>query len=169
MNAKKRVLYSILILVAVGLDMIVKHLCTVYIKPVGAVTAIPGILDLHYCENTGAAFSILSGHTWFFIILTGLLVLLFSLYLYAGRIQNRIASFSAALIIAGGLGNLIDRCIYGYVVDMFEFTFVNFAIFNVADIFVTCGTVIFLCCYAFSKDEVVEWNLFRRKRTPDGE
>lgn len=167
MNARKNILYIVIIFVSVVIDQVVKYLCSLYIKPIGSVSIIDNIIGLRYCENTGAAFSILEGKTWFFIILTTLLVLVFGTYLFAGKIMTTAAAISVSFIVAGGLGNLIDRCLHGYVIDMFEFLFIDFAIFNVADVFVTCGAVVFILCYAFSRREVIEWNLFRSRKTPE--
>ena len=100
-------------------------------------------LDLYYAENTGAAFSILENGTVFFIIFTTVfLILLMALLI---RLQKRkIPMLKAALvmIIAGGIGNLIDRVIHGFVIDLFHFGFFEFPIFNFADTLITIGAVL---------------------------
>ena len=164
---KRNVLFSIGILLAVLIDQFVKYVVVLYVKPVSVIPVVDGILDLHYCENTGAAFSFLAGKNWFFIIATILFSIFLLFLLYTGRIRGLLAGICAMFIVAGGLGNLIDRCVWGYVVDMFELKFISFAIFNVADIFITCGAIVFIICYIFSKGEVIEWNSSRSKRTSE--
>ena len=67
----------------------------------------------------------------------------------------------------GGIGNLIDRFNYEFVVDMFDFTLINFAVFNVADIFVTCGSILFLIIFLFTKGEVIDLESRKKKDIPD--
>lgn len=127
-------------------DQITKFLAIEFLKDANPVTFIPNILDLRYIENTGAAFSILEGRSYIFVAIT-LLVLAFGYRLYkTNQIKHITGKIACVLIASGGIGNLIDRVLHGFVVDMFEFTFMNFAIFNVADIFITLGGAI-LCIY----------------------
>lgn len=119
-------------------------------------TLIPGVLDLRYVENTGAAFSMMRGMRWLFIPITMVIIAVLAFYLLRNRKQEKIYTRVAlACVIGGALGNLIDRILYGYVVDMFEPTFMNFAVFNVADIFVTCGTAALVIIILFlSRDKI---------------
>jgi len=120
------------------LDRISKHAAASALAPHGVRSALPGILSWVYTENRGAAFSILSGKSLFLILLTLLLIGLIFLYLIRHP-QNPVAErLGLWCILAGGLGNLWDRLAYGHVIDFIRLDFVNFAIFNVADIFV-CG------------------------------
>lgn len=102
---------------------------------------IPGVVALNYAENTGAAFSALSGATWLVSGLSVALILAVTALLAADEKMSRWARLGLWLVVAGGLGNLYDRLTYGYVVDFIELLFINFAIFNVADICVCCGAV----------------------------
>ncbi len=103
---------------------------------------IPGILGLFRTENTGAAFGIFPNATWILAIISGLVLIGLLIAFYLKRIVTHpLAVISAGLICCGAAGNLIDRIRFGYVVDMFEFLFVNFAIFNLADVFVTLGGI----------------------------
>lgn len=102
---------------------------------------IPGVVALRYAENTGAAFSALSGATWLVSGLSVALILAVTALLAADDKMSRWARLGLWLVVAGGLGNLYDRLAYGYVVDFIELLFMNFAIFNVADICVCCGAV----------------------------
>lgn len=101
---------------------------------------LPPLVRLRRVHNYGAAWSSFSGARWLLIGVTavGLGVLV---WLLAKIVRHPLGVWSLTLVIAGGIGNLIDRVRVGYVVDMFEFMFTSFPVFNVADIFVTCGTV----------------------------
>lgn len=100
---------------------------------------LPGILHLHYTQNTGAAFSILTGQRWLLSFLAATAALL--LYLFRHRITEgkRILRLALGLILGGTLGNLIDRLCYGYVIDFLEFGFIRFPVFNLADTALTLG------------------------------
>ena len=117
-------LYVVGIAVLIALDQITKYLATLYLAPVGVLPFIPGVMELRYVLNDGAAFSLLSG------VEGGRVILL---------VFTGIALAALVLIIAGGLGNFVDRALNGVVVDFFATTFMNFAVFNVADIFVCMG------------------------------
>jgi signal peptidase II len=100
------------------------------------------IIDITYCENTGAAFSTFSGNKLFLIGLTSLLMIFCLVYLFKTKDKRQI--FCLAMIIGGGIGNLIDRIFRGYVVDFFEIKPFTFGIFNVADSFVCIGVFFFV-------------------------
>ena len=110
------------------------------------------MLGLTHIHNTGAAFSMLSGARWFFVVLTTVFVVFALWVLYAKKITHPMGRWTLVLIVAGALGNLIDRALYGYVVDMFEVLFMHFAVFNVADIFVVVGGILFCIYYGFLHD-----------------
>lgn len=118
------------------------------------MTLVPGAIDLRYVENTGAAFSMMRGMRWLFIPITTIIIVVLTIYLLRNRKKDHIMTrIALSCVIGGALGNLIDRVLYSYVVDMFEFAFMNFAVFNVADVFVTCGTaVLVVIILFFSKD-----------------
>lgn len=102
------------------------------------------IIKLSYCENTGAAFSIFKDKLPFLIIITSLFIL-FGLYLILfKKITKPIMVYSIALMIAGGIGNLIDRIFRGFVVDYIEIRIFRFAIFNFADCCVVIGAILLL-------------------------
>lgn len=108
----------------------------------GPVPFIPGVLDFSLVMNTGAAFSIGSGSTWVFVVLAVAICL--GLVIWVAREREMPVSLVCALgaVAGGGVGNLIDRVVAGRVTDFFCTTFIDFPVFNVADIFVTCGVVI---------------------------
>lgn len=143
---------AILIAAAVLLDQLTKYWATSGLAE-GAVTVIPGVVDFHYTQNTGAAFSMLSNGTLFLTIISVVMsaALIFVIYRYRDKLP-RAMRILLALIAGGAIGNLIDRVIFGYVVDFIEFTFMNFAIFNVADIFVTLAGIGVVCYVFFTKE-----------------
>lgn len=158
--AKKHyVLCAIILLVALILDRFVKFLTVEFIKPVGSVPVINGVFNFTYRNNTGAAFSMFEGQRWLLIAVTSLVISILVYIIVSGRLKNIFAMYALTLIIAGGMGNLFDRIFTGYVVDTFDFCLINFAVFNVADTFVTCGTIAFLICYLVSKEGVFQWKL----------
>ena len=120
-------------------DQYSKYLATHYLMGNGSVTVLPGISGLKYIENTGAAFSILSNSTDFLIIVTAVAIAVMAYMFWFKNYGNSFERFCFTLIIAGGIGNLIDRVLNGFVVDYFEFLFMNFAVFNVADVYVCTG------------------------------
>lgn len=124
------------------LDQLTKVLAILHLKDQGPVVCIPGILQLHYAENTGAAFSMLNGQRYFFIGLTVLVLAIVTWILWKGLLKNAFGYCALALCLSGTIGNFIDRLIRGYVVDLFEPTFISFAIFNVADICLTIGAIL---------------------------
>lgn len=150
---KKRLLPpAVFILAIVALDAAVKTLVVANLKQVGSVVLLPGVFALTYAENTGAAFSILSGSQWFLtaVRVVGILAILW--FLWKGTFRHPVGVVAAAAVVGGGIGNLIDLIRYGYVVDMFEFLFVRFAIFNVADCFITGGVVLLAVYILFFHD-----------------
>lgn len=117
---------------------------------------IPGFASFHYLQNTGAAFSIFSNATWLLTILSVVLVIAMFYVLYKTKdYKSRLLRLALLFIIGGAIGNMIDRIFLGFVRDMIEFTFVKFAVFNVADSFVCIGAVllgVFLLFYWDKKD-----------------
>lgn len=117
-----------------------------------SIMLIPGLLQLTYVENRGAAFGIFQGRVEILSIAT-FAVVLFFIYLLIRKVKNRLAMCSLTLIIAGGIGNLIDRVTRGFVVDFFDISpLFNFPVFNFADCCVVVGTVL-LVIYIFFFDD----------------
>mgnify|MGYP002511378471 CR=1 FL=1 len=150
--------YAILATALVVLDQIVKYLVRANIPLGGSVPFIPYLLDLTYVQNTGAAFSMLRSHTWVLTLISTVVVVAMCALLVKGFFKNRLGLFSAALVLAGGMGNLIDRVVFGFVTDMFKTTFMEFAVFNVADCCITVGVpLLFLYVWLYvGKDEKKE-------------
>ncbi len=145
-------LYAIVAVLALIVDQLVKYWTTVKIVvDTGEAKLIPGFIHLANVHNTGAAFSFLEGARWFFVVLCILFVAVVVYVLAKNIIRQPLARWMAVLVMAGAIGNCIDRIVCGYVVDMFEFEFVRFPVFNVADIYITVGAVIFCICILLEK------------------
>lgn len=144
-------LFSAALLVA--LDQIFKALASQHLQD-GSITLIENILELRYTENTGAAFSSFSGATTALIVVTVVLLAVLIVALVAGKIKGRLLNVCAVMILAGGVGNLIDRIACGYVTDYIHVLFIDFPVFNFADILVTCG--VFIALGRIIYDMVVE-------------
>ncbi|MBR5265781.1 MAG: signal peptidase II [Clostridia bacterium] len=141
-------IYIFLFIAFLACDMWVKNWTLTVLKEVGSMEVLPKLLALTYAENKGAAFSMLSGARWFFVIAALAFVVALIVMYKKNHFVNWWSKLGAVMVAAGAIGNAIDRMRYGFVVDMFEFLFVKFAIFNVADVFITIGAVIF-CLYIF--------------------
>ena len=145
--------------VAVILDQITKYLTVAHIPLDGHVDFIPGFLGFTYCQNDGAAWSMLSGQQWVFaIVFAAFTIGVIWEYKKKYFAFSTFERWCIAAVYAGGLGNMIDRVRLGYVVDMIQTEFMDFPIFNVADCFITCGAIalIFHLVFfnkAFWKDE----------------
>ena len=146
-------LYSIVALLVVILDQAVKYWVTNTLLGYDIVKFIPDVISLVNVPNDGAAFSLLSGGgaRIYFIIVTVVFCIAVILALATNFISGRVARWSLVMVAAGGFANCIDRVIYGYVVDMFKVELFNFAIFNVADIFITVFAIVFALAIIFEK------------------
>ncbi|MBQ3603500.1 MAG: signal peptidase II [Clostridia bacterium] len=110
----------------------------------GIYTVIPDILQLRYVENTGAAFSLFSGKTELLSVFTAAVLLAGFVLIFTNKIKSKLVLTSVVMLMGGGLGNLIDRVFRHFVVDYIEVLFVDFAVFNFADCFVTVGEFILI-------------------------
>ena len=141
---KRKVTVPIVIVVLIALDQWVKFKIVKNIQLGEVKPFIPKILSLTYLRNTGAAFSILENQQWLFAVIT-LVVIGAAIWYLSKHIKGSVWLLSAlSLIIAGGIGNFIDRMRQGFVVDMFQLDFINFAIFNVADSYLTIGVLVLI-------------------------
>lgn len=148
-------LYAIVAIIALIIDQAVKYWTTTHIVLMtGTKKFIPGFIYLTNYHNEGAAFSMLSGARWLFVALCIIFVGVVIYVLATDIIKGKIARWSAVVVLAGAVGNCIDRILNGYVVDMFVFEFVDFAVFNVADIYITCGAIVFCLCVLLDKSEL---------------
>lgn len=116
----------------------------VEVKNGGNITLIDGFLDLTYSENTGMGFGLGQDSTLGITIMTAILIVAILGYLIFFKKEKAYIRIPLIMVAAGGIGNLVDRTQLGYVRDFFEFTFMDFAIFNIADVFVTVGAIVLI-------------------------
>ena len=143
-------LYAGIVVVFVALDQIVKYLVRANIELGEVVDFIPHVLGLSYVQNTGAAFSILSTHTWLLTLISAIASVGIAVAIRKNVFRHRAGKVILSFILAGAVGNLIDRALFGFVTDMFKTLFMNFAVFNVADICVVCGgiaMIVYVLCF----------------------
>ena len=152
------VLLLVVCAAAAALDQLIKALVVANIPLGGSVQAIPGLFHLTYVQNTGAAFSMLEGARTFFLILTAIFLAIM-VYCAVKKVFPRPYFWFLAVITGGAIGNLIDRMLHGYVVDMFALDFMRFAVFNFADLCITFGAAL-LILYAL---------LFEKRQKPKKE
>lgn len=143
----------ITIAVILLLDQASKYLTDIHLSPLG--TTIPvwkDVFHLTSAHNTGAAWGMLKGFRWFFVVLTVVVVVLLVLFLIKYRKKlHWLPRLILSMIIAGAVGNLIDRIAFGYVRDMFYFVLINFPVFNVADSALSVGCVLLVINIMFMK------------------
>lgn len=169
-TAEKKRTSPLLLLIAgailVIFDQFTKYLAVSHLAGREARVLIPGILELRYLENNGAAFSMLQNQQWFFYILTAVF-LIFAIWLMRRIPQNTSAFnpllWSLAILCAGAVGNLIDRIMHRYVVDFIYFSVINFPIFNVADIYVTISVILLIILVLFHYKDTDLQKIFGRK------
>ena len=168
-RSKAKVIAGItIILLLIILDQATKSLAVIYLKDGPAFELIPGVSELYYLENQGAAFSILWGKKTFFVVITVVLFIIM-FYLYLRMPENKRFNWAKIvfiLLMSGAVGNLIDRCTRNYVVDFFYFKLINFAVFNVADIYITVGAFLFIItfCFYYKEEEIEEILPFLKKK-----
>ncbi|MDR1641458.1 MAG: signal peptidase II [Clostridiales bacterium] len=138
----------------VAADQFTKSLAVRYLLPVDSLPFVPGLFDFTYVENQGAAYGLLEGGRWFFLIITAV-VMVFIGYFYFKPPSSKTKLSRAAMVVifAGALGNAVDRLRNGYVVDFIHTLFINFPVFNVADICVVCGTILLAILVVFYGDK----------------
>lgn len=159
MKPIKIILAIIATTVLVAIDQWSKSFATNNLMGTPNIIVIENVLSLTYHRNAGAAFGILQGGRWFFIVFAVIILTAISIYyvkLPHDKVHNAIR-FSLILIAAGGIGNSIDRILDGFVVDFLRFDFIDFPIFNVADIYVVTGTILMgILVIFFVKDDKPE-------------
>ncbi|MDY5934378.1 MAG: signal peptidase II [Oscillospiraceae bacterium] len=130
-------LISIAVLTAA--DQVIKLFVERFLAPVGTAEFINGFIGWNYVRNTGAAFGSFSDNTVLLSVVTGAVLLAGIVLIAMKKVKSKFCLVCAVMIISGGLGNLIDRVLKGYVVDFIDLQFMDFAVFNFADILVTVG------------------------------
>ncbi|EDX41775.1 signal peptidase II [Limosilactobacillus reuteri] len=140
-----------IILILTICDQLLKSWVASSIVLGGSKQLIPGIIELTNLRNSGAAWSIFEGQQTFFTIITIVAIIVIGYFIWQYR-KNILMLIGLSLIMAGTIGNFIDRLRQGYVVDMFETTFINFPIFNIADMCLTIGVIWLIICILKEKD-----------------
>lgn len=148
---KQRIRHLIYLIILILIDQGAKYWVKTYLKVHGSITLIPKTLSLDYHENNGAVWGIMSGKIAFLIILS-IAIFFFILYLYLKIPQDKkynILKILSVFIMAGAIGNFIDRCYLGYVVDFIYFELIDFPVFNLADTYLTVSCILLLLLSVF--------------------
>ena len=158
------ILPIIAVAVLILLDQGTKFWALASLKPIHNMTLVEGFMDLTFVENRGVAFGMFSGQRWFILLLTGIIAV--GLIWFYKAMPKKKEYFplrvSLVMVLSGAIGNIIDRLFRGYVVDFFEFTFFEWPVFNVADIYVVVGvTLLALMILFVVKDEDLD---FKKKK-----
>lgn len=141
------------IAVAVGIvlaiaDQIIKFFVSTNLKETGSVSVIDNLLSFTYVENNGVAFGSFVGNRWIFVVLTTALIAAILIYMFKKKPKSKLFYASVALVVGGGIGNLIDRIFYGYVIDYISLSFFP-PVCNFADYCITVGTVLLMVYVLF--------------------
>lgn len=151
--------FAIVTVIVLALDQLLKFWVTknIPLEAVGAecVDLIPGVVHMTNYHNYGAAFGILENARWLLVGVAVVFVILVIVLISQEILTGRLGQWAAVLVMAGAIGNALDRALYGYVIDMFELEFMTFAVFNIADIFVTVAGLL-LCVYIIFHKEPEE-------------
>ena len=158
------ILPIIAVVILILLDQGTKLWALASLKPIHNMTLAEGFMDLTFVENRGVAFGMFSGQRWFILLLTGIIAA--GLIWFYKAMPKKKEYFplrvSLVMVLSGAIGNIIDRLFRGYVVDFFEFTFFEWPVFNVADIYVVVGvTLLALMILFVVKDEDLD---FKKKK-----
>jgi signal peptidase II len=149
----RRLLWLIPITASIVIDQLTKYLAVIFLKPIETQPLINGVLHLTYLENRGAAFGMLQNQRWIFMLTSTVAIIAVLVFMFGWykNYYNTLLYTGLSLIAGGGIGNMIDRIAYGYVVDFIDFRLINFAIFNGADSFVCIGAA-FVILYVIISD-----------------
>ena len=158
------ILPIIAVVILILLDQGTKFWALASLKPIHNMTLVEGFMDLTFVENRGVAFGMFSGQRWFILLLTGIIAA--GLIWFYKAMPKKKEYFplrvSLVMVLSGAIGNIIDRLFRGYVVDFFEFTFFEWPVFNVADIYVVVGVILLALMLIFVvKEEDLD---FKKKK-----
>ena len=134
----------IVVVLSVVLDQLSKYLAVTYLTQIDTFPVIENVLHFTYVENRGAAFGMLSGHRWVFMVASIVGIIALAVWLAVSKTKNRWMQCAIALVIGGGIGNMIVRVRLEYVIDFIDCRFIDFYVFNIADscVCVGCGMVL---------------------------
>ena len=145
------IIYLILSLLLIAADQVMKMWIVSNFALHTGQELLPGIVKLFYIQNTGAAWGILAGQQFVFYIITAFGVSAILYLMFQERGKSKFALTTYSLLLAGALGNFIDRVRLGFVVDMFQFEFIDFPIFNIADMAVVIGVALIIVEIVFEE------------------
>ena len=163
---KRYIIFVVQMLSAAALtvvDQLLKKAAVLHLKGNDDVVLIKNFLALSYHENTGAAFSSFAGRTTMLSVITAILIVAGIVYMFLGKIEGKTLNICATLVLGGGLGNLVDRFAQGYVVDYIETLFIDFPVFNFADMLVVVGC--FVICGVLIYQIVQDENARKRRKS----
>ncbi len=166
-RGKMLIIDAVLAVLLLVFDQFTKYLAIIHLKNKPAYVLIDGVLELQYLENRGSAFGMLQNQKVFilFVSITFMLILLFVLWKLPEQKKFNMVHFLLATVIAGGIGNMIDRFRFDYVVDFISFVLINYPIFNVADIYVVVATFGLAAVFLFVlKEEDLEFLKFKKQK-----
>ena len=143
------ILWGLIAVLIIALDQITKYLVINNIGPNDTVTVIKNVFEFVYVKNTGGAFSILNNATWLLSIVSIIFCIGVVVYFIKVKPKEKNICLALSMMFAGALGNAIDRIFRGFVVDFIKTSFINFPVFNVADIAITVGAVILVSKMVF--------------------
>lgn len=161
------IIFSALLILFLALDQFTKYLAITYLKGGNDIILIDGVLELQYLENRGAAFGLLQNQK-FFILFVGLVflaILVFVLLKLPDHKKYNKLYYIAGAVVAGAIGNMIDRIRFDFVVDFIYFSLIDFPIFNMADIYITLSVILLAIIVLFVyKEEDFEFLSFKQKK-----
>ena len=169
MNKRVKLFLIDIVIAAVllALDQYTKYLAILHLKNRPALVLIDGVLELQYLENRGSAFGMLQNQK-FFILFVGIVFLaVIVFFLFRMRLQKKynIVHILLSVVIAGGIGNIVDRFRFDYVVDFISFVLINYPIFNVADCYIVVAMIILFLLFVFAFNEKdLEFLSFKQNR-----
>lgn len=168
MSKKKLyVIDTVIVILLLAFDQFTKYLSVQKLMNKPAIVLIKGVLEFDYLENRGVAFGMMQNQKWFILLTTSLLlaVVLFILFKLPEGRKFTVLHFVLTAIIAGGIGNMIDRLRLGYVIDFISFVLIDFPTFNVADCYIVCATIVMFIMFVFVlKEEDMDFLSFKKKK-----
>lgn len=144
-------LYILIIAFVIAADQLTKVWASSALTEIATMPVIEDVLHFTYVENRGAAFGMLADHRWIFMVLSVIGIAALTFWMLTDKSLTRTMKIILAMIIGGGIGNMIDRIRLGYVVDFIDCRFIDFYVFNVADSFVTVGCILFILVIAWTE------------------
>ncbi len=149
-------IYFVIAALVVIADFATKCSAIEYLMKIDTVSLWEGVFHLTYVENRGAAFGIMQNQRWVFIVLTVAVLAVVLLVCIKYKNKHKLLCTALSFLVGGAVGNMIDRIMYGYVVDFFDFRLINFPVFNVADIFIVVGAALLAVYFIFFDNDKKE-------------